>query len=156
MTWPRRETAPGALVADRLAAAFISGLNKPAYYNRGIYADHHFRFAQALRQCDRMVMSGYGWGDDAINFQLGNWLDRARSNRLVLLHEGSEALRVGSMMMATSSDSWVRAGQLICVEHWLCDTRLSDIRDLLWRRPEFRGHNTELAEPTRQRRERSE
>jgi hypothetical protein len=37
---------------------------------RGVYGDMHFRFNEVLRRCERMIMSGYGWGDTAISFQL--------------------------------------------------------------------------------------
>ena len=50
--------------------SFLSGINKAVAYQRGIYADMHFHFHQLLRQCKQMVMSGYGWGDIAINFRI--------------------------------------------------------------------------------------
>ena len=38
---------------------FLSGINKVTAYQRGIFADVHFRFHQVLRQCSDIVMSGY-------------------------------------------------------------------------------------------------
>lgn len=113
------------------AASFLSGLNKSVSYDRGIYADVHFRFAELLRCCDRIVMSGYGWGDTAINHQLAAWFDRAFANRMILLHEESKSLMNGSMIMASGYNGWVDRGQLIPIERWLCDTRLRDVRAIL-------------------------
>jgi hypothetical protein len=108
--------------------SFLSGINKATAYQRGIYADIHFRFYEILRSCDHMVMSGYGWGDTAINFQLDTWLDRCRRNTIILLHERPEQIVESSLIMASAYDGWVRSGQLICIRKWLCDTPLRELQ----------------------------
>src|SRR6185295_2461066 len=56
--------ASGALLTPTLRLpSFLAGGSKEAWYQHGHYADIHFRFHELLRRCDRMVMSGYGWGD---------------------------------------------------------------------------------------------
>ncbi len=120
-----------ALTPEFRAASFLSGLNKPVSYDRGIYADVHFRFGEILRRCDRMIMSGYGWGDIAINHQLEAWFDRSRDNRLLLLHEDFKSLVDHSMTLSACQGGWVRNGQLIPAERWLCNTRLSDADEFL-------------------------
>ena len=116
--------------------SFLSGINKAVAYQRGIYADMHFRFHQLLRQCEVMVMSGYGWGDSAINFRLDTWLDQSRSNTIVLLHETPEELVDRSLVMASGYDAWVRCRQLVPIRKWLCEVSLSDLQSYLqdWRR----------------------
>ena len=54
-----------------------------------------------------MVMSGYGWGDTAINFQLDTWLDRCRRNSIILLHEQPEQIVDKSLIMASAYDGRV-------------------------------------------------
>jgi hypothetical protein len=76
-------------------------------------------------------MSGYGWGDTVINFQLDTWFDRSRDNRVVLLHRESKRLCDNSLIMASGYDAWVRASQLICEDRWLCETSLSELRENL-------------------------
>jgi hypothetical protein len=110
--------------------SFLSGINKAVAYQRGIYANMHYRFHQLLRQCEVMVMSGYGWGDGAINFRLDTWLDQSRSNTIVLLHQVPEDLEERSLVMASGYDAWVRCGQLKPIRKWLCETTLSDLRSL--------------------------
>ncbi|MDX6443039.1 MAG: hypothetical protein QOH71_113 [Blastocatellia bacterium] len=107
--------------------SFLSGINKAVAYQRGIYADTHFHFHQLLRQCKQIVMSGYGWGDIAINFQLDTWLDQKRSNNIILLDETPEKLVDRSLIMASGYDYWTRCGQLILIPKWLCDTSLIDL-----------------------------
>jgi SIR2-like domain len=109
--------------------SFLSGISKAVSYQRGIYADTHFRFHQLLRQCKQIVMSGYGWGDIAINFQLDTWLDQDRQNAIILLHETPEQLVDRSLIMATGYDFWTQSGQLIPIPKWLSEASLSDIED---------------------------
>jgi hypothetical protein len=106
---------------------FLSGINKAAAYQRGIYSDMHFRFHQLLREGNLMVMSGYGWGDTAINSRLDTWLDQSRDNRLILLDREPEKLLERSLTLASGFDSWTRNGQLIPVERWLSEVSLRDI-----------------------------
>jgi hypothetical protein len=118
------------LSAERSSPSFLSGLNKSVSYHRGVYADVHFRFLELLRRCDRMIMSGYGWGDTAINFQLETWIDSSRCNKLILLHENPRQLIDRSVIMAMSYEGWRRSGRLAVLEQWLADTSLSDLKNL--------------------------
>src|SRR5205085_1516870 len=111
--------------------SFLQGINKAVAYQRGIYADKHLRFHQLLRRCDLMVMSGYGWGDTAINFRLDTWLDQSRSHTIILLHQTPEELVERSLVMASGYDYWTRSGQLIPIPRWLCEASLSDLESHL-------------------------
>lgn len=125
-----RDASGVELRAERLSPSFLSGLNKSVSYHRGFYADVHFRFLELLRRCNRMIMSGYGWGDTAINFQLETWLDSARDNKAILLHADPRQLIDRSLIMATSYDWWLNSGRLVALEQWLANTSLSDLRNL--------------------------
>jgi SIR2-like domain len=125
-----RDASGTELRSERLSPSFLSGLNKSVSYHRGFYADVHFRFLELLRRCNRMIMSGYGWGDTAINFQLETWLDSLRDNKLILLHTEPRQLIDRSVILATSYDGWLRSGRLTALEQWLANTSLSDLRDL--------------------------
>ncbi|MBI3809230.1 MAG: SIR2 family protein, partial [Nitrospirae bacterium] len=107
--------------------SFLSGTNKVISYNRGIYTDVFYRFHKALRENDLMVMSGYGWGDTAINFRLENWVDYDKNNRIILLHENPKELMSRSLQLDQSYNGLVRMGQIVPVPQWLCNTSLSDL-----------------------------
>lgn len=107
--------------------SFLAGGQKEVWYQHGIYADLHYRFHEMLRRADRMVMSGYGWGDTGISNQLERWLERSPGKRIVLLHEKPEALVDRSKILAVGYDGLVRRRQLIPIGRWLSDTSLSDI-----------------------------
>lgn len=107
--------------------AFLSGKNKVISYNMGIYTDVFYRFHRALLENDHMVMSGYGWGDTAINLRIENWVDHNRDNKMILLHKDPKGLMTRSLELEQSYDELVRVGQLVPVSQWLCDTSFSDL-----------------------------
>jgi len=112
---------------DRRTPSFLSGVNKAIAYQRGIYADAHFRFHEVLRQCTVMVMSGYGWGDTAINWRLDTWLDQNKRNTIILLHPHPDEIAQRSVIVGRAYDYWTQGGQLRLVPKWLCETSMRDI-----------------------------
>ena len=55
-----------------MTPSFLTGVSKVFSYNRGAFADHNYMLLSLLQSERTMVMSGYGWGDIPINFQLQN------------------------------------------------------------------------------------
>jgi hypothetical protein len=111
-----------------LAPWFLTGGEKEAWYQHDAYADLHYRFHEVLRHADRMIMSGYGWGDTGISNQIYRWLDQRASNRLVLLHATPRVIEERSMLMQGGYGVRVQSGQLVPVERWMSDTSLASIR----------------------------
>jgi hypothetical protein len=111
--------------------SFLSGMSKAVQYYRGIYADVHFRFQKALRESDVIVMSGYGWGDVAITFQLEAWLDRNSSNRIVHLHKNPDSIKEKSLTFESARDYWTNGRQLILVHRWLSEVTLDELIEYL-------------------------
>lgn len=108
--------------------SFLSGADKILAYNRGIFSEIFFRFHQVLREHDLMVMSGYGWGDTAINFRLMNWLDGDTKRSIMLLYKDPEALCSRSLQLDESYRSFVETGRLIPSTDYLSNTSLEDIQ----------------------------
>jgi hypothetical protein len=111
--------------------SFLSGINKVTSYQRGIYADIHFRFHQLLRTSDQIVMSGYGWGDTAINFQLDKWLEEGEQNRIILLYKTPESLVDGSLILASCWDGCIKSGQLACINKFFQEVSLQELQAVL-------------------------
>lgn len=110
---------------------FLSGINKVTAYQRGVFADVHYRFHELLRSCSDMVMSGYGWGDTAINFQLDKWLDDGSRNRIILMSESPEKLADRSLILESSWDARIRSGQFICIKKYFGNVSLNEIQAVL-------------------------
>jgi len=127
--WRNKKSEP---IKDiRLVPSFLTGVSKVYSYNRGIFADQHYRFLQLLHNNNLMVMSGYGWGDIPINFQLQNWLDRDRGNTLILLHHDPMDLADNSLELRHIYNAYTKSKQIIPLEKWLSETSLPAIKRFL-------------------------
>ena len=60
-----------------------------------------------------MGMSGYGWGDIPINFQLQNWLARNNDNTIILLHRNPIDLANNSLELRHIYDFYKNRKQII-------------------------------------------
>jgi hypothetical protein len=112
-------------------ASFLTGGNKAIRYQHGVYLDLLFRFQEVLRNCDLMLMCGYGWGDAAINLRLETWMDNPRK-RIVLLHPEPEKITERSMIIASAYNWWVSSGRLITVPRWLSELSRADLEPVLF------------------------
>ncbi len=125
-------TKKSALIKDiRSVPSFLTGMGKVYSYSRGIFADQHYRYLQLLHNNNLMVMSGYGWGDIPINFQLQNWLARNSGNTLILLHRDPGALADNSLELRHIYNFYTKRKQIIAQEKWLSETSLSEIKSFL-------------------------
>ena len=128
----RWRNAKGESIKDiRKTPSFLTGVSKVYSYNRGIFADQHYRFLQLLHSDDLMVMSGYGWGDIPINFQLQNWLARGNGNTLVLLHQDPTYLANNSLELRHVYTKYTKSRKIIPVEKWLSEISFSEIKKFL-------------------------
>jgi hypothetical protein len=115
----------------RPVPSILTGMSKVYSYNRGIFADQHYRFQQLLRSNTHMLMSGYGWGDIPLNFQLQNWFDRDKKNSLILLHKEPVALANSSLELRHIFSAYTTSGQIVTFEKWLSETSVSDVIEYL-------------------------
>ena len=64
----------------------IGTFNKDAEYSRGIFLDLHHRFRLTLREADRLVVCGYGFGDKGINTAVIEWYYKKCDRRFLIIH----------------------------------------------------------------------
>ncbi|MDA8632421.1 SIR2 family protein [Verrucomicrobiales bacterium] len=107
---------------------FLTGVgNKPTSYNLGIYAEMLFRFHEALKSAENIVMSGYGWGDSGINVRIVDWFFANNSNQLFLLHEQPESFIEKQTALTHRRDRLKNRSQLIEIRKWMENTSLADL-----------------------------
>lgn len=120
---------------DGLAAKTpYSGGDKETICTRSVYSDLQFDFESALRRVNRVVVSGFGWGDQGITNRVVNWLERDEHNRLLLLHEGVDSLDSWTNALEHIGSSFREqreAGRFLVHNAWMSDTAYSDIAALL-------------------------
>ena len=126
-----RKTASGIRIEHESPSELMVGtLNKLYDYHFGIISDLLVHFHRELAVTDTIIMSGYGWGDFAVNGWLKNWLLGSPNRRIVLLHqdpEGAVRDKAGSGIFPTDYHAWIKDKRLILIRKWLCDTSLREI-----------------------------
>lgn len=105
---------------------YLSGIGKIEKYNYDIFSDMMFEMHNVLNKNNLMIMSGYGWGDSAINGRLARWLDRV-GNKMILLHKYPEELQNNSVYLDGNFDNLETSGKIISIKKWLCESSLNDI-----------------------------
>jgi hypothetical protein len=74
--------------------------NKTDYYSAPFFAELHAHFRGVLKVSSRMIVSGYSFGDGAINRELFYWLDQRSDNRALVIHPDGSDCKQGAASMA--------------------------------------------------------
>ena len=110
----------------------LTGTDKDLYYHWNVFAEVHSRFYEALRSCRRLVTSGYGFADHAVNGRLSSWLDRDDGNSVVLLNAEPETIREQPRTFTQSGvPLWEQSGRFLIHRMWMQDAHLEDIKQAL-------------------------
>jgi hypothetical protein len=109
---------------------FLAGTHtKAVQYSFGIYAEMHFWLHRLLKEHSVMLMSGYGWGDRAINGRLIEWLHSSRQRRVILMHENlDEIVRYSKSALWNRYDPLVAAGRIVPMPKWMQHVNVDEIR----------------------------
>lgn len=94
------ETADGSdvmLLFDK--GNLLTGANKSSRYHFGIFGDLFYRFNSRLRNCSRIIISGYGWNDYGMNRLILEWLWDKPDNKLLVIHKKPDALIYNSRFL---------------------------------------------------------
>lgn len=78
-----------------------------------------------------MFVSGYGFGDKAVNAMLIEWVYSARGKRLIVLHEREEDLVNGARWaIGRRWPKWKAEGLLTVVPKYLCDCSWNELKTM--------------------------
>ena len=78
---------------DGRPVLLIGTVNKMLEYLRGIFLQLHLQFYHRLAQTNRLVVSGYGFGDDGINMRIHEWMQSSDDRKLVVIDPNPESVR---------------------------------------------------------------
>ena len=99
---------------------FLTGSDKLAAYQSGIFLAQMREFERALDEHDLIVMSGYGWGDKGINIRLKSWVFEKEGREIILLHKTPNKL-TPRRALQHSFRPMVKEKKLILIRKWMCD-----------------------------------
>jgi hypothetical protein len=110
---------------------FLAGtFNKILAYQSPVYADEHAHFRAALRDCDVLVVSGYGFADKAVNTHLTGYLYDTSVRPIVLIHANPrglvEAARPAAARALVAAE---KRGRLVLIEKWIEDAAWHEVRE---------------------------
>jgi hypothetical protein len=118
--------------ADGRPVLLTGTFDKPLAYDSTVYGDQHYRFHEALRQADAVIVIGYGFRDKAINSRLIGWLHGARERRLIVAHGNVEDLVENARpVIARNWKGWINDGRLRVVEKWVAESTWADVDAVL-------------------------
>lgn len=113
---------------EKLPSSFLTGYDKHERYIDGMYGDLYYQFHKALLENNRLLVSGYGFGDYGMNRILITWLDRHKENQLILLHKNHND-------EVFKRNIGVREGeytdQIFKKDFWFSGARKKDILELM-------------------------
>lgn len=106
--------------------------NKLNEYSRGVAFELQHLFYDSLENTDRVIISGYSFGDQGINTRLINWIFKSQQRKIILIHPDPEKLRMNTRgAINLSWDELMRADALRIIPNYIEDVTWSDIKNLL-------------------------
>jgi hypothetical protein len=112
----------------------VGRFNKELDYTEAPYWQILVSLAQSLKTRSQLVISGYGFGDKAINTLLINWLYEKGpgERRLIVMHRDKEEL-LGSARGSISNkwDEWITRGQLVWIPRFPSEETWISLKSVL-------------------------
>ncbi|MFZ5984331.1 MAG: SIR2 family protein [Acidobacteriota bacterium] len=110
----------------------VGTFNKYVDYSRSIFRDAQCAFTMRLAKVNRVVVCGYSFGDQAINYALVEWMNGDHSRRLIVAHGEPQQLLGGARSILRQLwDDWSKQGRLIVLTKWAQDLSWDEIRGCL-------------------------
>jgi len=86
----------------------------------------------ALRETERLIVCGYGFGDKGINGQIGEWVASSAQNVMVVVDPKPESFnRRARPHIFFDWDRLLQSNRLVLVRSWIQDTSWKDIKDAI-------------------------
>jgi SIR2-like protein len=108
----------------------IGRFNKELSYATSPFAEILSYARKSLREISLLVVSGYSFGDKAINTMLIDWIYARpeRQRRILVAHKDQESLKRSARgAIRNKWDDWANAGVLLPVTSYLSELKWSDL-----------------------------
>jgi|WetSurMetagenome_2_1015567.scaffolds.fasta_scaffold07990_2 hypothetical protein len=84
--------APQRSIDTDSPVLIIGSFNKLRDYSRGTIFDLQCLFSKYLNESNRLIISGYSFGDQGINSRIINWLYGMRDRKIIIIHKNDDEL----------------------------------------------------------------
>jgi hypothetical protein len=90
----------------------VGTFNKLWQYAWPIFADLHTMFYRELPSAERLIVVGYGFGDQGINLRVIQWMDASTARRMVVVDPQAENIQDARPAISDRWANWIREGKL--------------------------------------------
>lgn len=127
-----RQGQPQILLESR-PLILVGTFNKMLLYTTWIYAHLHYQFFRSIRQAQRLVVCGYGFGDKGINIRIADWINSSYDHRITIIHPRPERLKKTARgVIINSEGEWINNNKLTIIRKAIEETSWQDIRSHLF------------------------
>ena len=112
----------------------IGTFNKILQYTSGIFTEIYCQFYHSLKSAERLIISGYSFGDKAINSRIINWIYSDDWNKIILIHPESDNLHESARgAIADKLCYWKKQEKLIIIPKRIEETSWQDIKEHIFK-----------------------
>ena len=118
------------LIQER-AELLMGTFNKTLRYGRGIFLEIHSHFRSAINKADKMIICGYSFGDQGINFHIRDWYYGKHGRQFVIIHPQPDDLIANAY---PGIQEWLhknRASSIVFIEKYLEKVNSKEILDTI-------------------------
>ena len=90
--------------------------NKLLAYNQGWALDLAEAANRGMRMCQHLIVAGYGFSDEGINFRLIHWMSRCENRMLVIDPCFTNTLNVAKGAIQSRLTEWKQEGRMVAIE----------------------------------------
>lgn len=115
-------------------AIIVGSFNKLRDYSRSTFFDIQCLFSEFLNNCNRLVISGYSFGDQGINSKIINWLYCSRDKKIIVVHKNEEELFENSRPAIHSIRHWDKkegTDLIRVIPKWFEETNWQEIKKFI-------------------------
>lgn len=109
----------------------MGSFNKLRDYSRGTIFDLQCLFSKYLNESNRLVISGYSFGDQGINSRIINWLYGMRDRKIIIIHKNEDELFQNARPAIRSildRDTKEKANLINFIPKWFEETNWDEIK----------------------------
>ena len=108
----------------------VGTFNKMLLYTTWIYAHLHYQFFRSIRDAQRLVVCGYGFGDKGINIRIADWINSSYDHRIIIVDPKPERLKKTARgVIINSEGEWINNNRLIIIPKPIEKTSWGDIKN---------------------------
>lgn len=111
----------------------IGSFNKLIGYNSGINFELQCLFWKYLNQCERLIVSGYSFGDLGINSRIINWLYKTNSRRMIIIHpDEKNLLNKAGLEIENNWATWQEQNAVKMIRNRIQETNWDEMKKSLF------------------------